>query len=97
MVQIQAARCASSRARAPRASRPAPHKSSLLLFLTAALASGCASPLPVPFAGADPVDPSAPAPRTDYQSTIGGYSAQRPVDPVPWQERNQRVAPAPKG
>jgi hypothetical protein len=44
----------------------------------------------------DPADPQAPAPRVDYRSTIGTYKRQRPVEPGPWREQNERVTPQPK-
>ena len=59
------------------------------------LLAGCGAPRS-PVAGPDPADPRAPAPRVDYRSTIGSYKSQRPVDPAPWTEQNERVAPAPK-
>jgi hypothetical protein len=43
----------------------------------------------------DPADPRAAAPPVTYRSTVGGYTSQRPVEPRPWGEQNQRVAPAP--
>jgi hypothetical protein len=27
---------------------------------------------------------------------LGGYVSQRPVEPAPWRERNERVAPQPR-
>jgi hypothetical protein len=50
----------------------------------------------LPVAGPDPADPSARAPRVDYRSTTGAYKSQRPVEPAPWGEQNERVTPAPK-
>jgi hypothetical protein len=44
----------------------------------------------------NPADPWAPAPRVRYQSTIRSYKSRRPVEPLPWNEQNQRVAPEPK-
>lgn len=66
------------------------------LFLLALLDAGCASVPPRPLAGADPADPAARVPAVRYRSTIGPYTSQRPVDPAPWGEQNERVAPAPK-
>jgi hypothetical protein len=60
------------------------------------LLAGCADAPRSPAAGPDPADPGARAPRVDYRSTVGGYRSQRPVDPAPWVEQNERVAPAPK-
>jgi hypothetical protein len=47
-------------------------------------------------AGPDPADPGAGAPRVGYRSTIGSYKSQRPVEPGPWAEQNEPVAPQPK-
>jgi hypothetical protein len=44
----------------------------------------------------NPADPWAPAPHVGYRSTIGPYKSRRPVEPAPWTEQNQRVAPQPK-
>lgn len=65
---------------------------SLVLVL---LAAACTKP-PLPLAGIDPADPGAPTPPVRYQSTLGFYEGARPVDPAPWRERNERVAPKPK-
>lgn len=58
--------------------------------------SGCVGVPPAPLAGPDPADPSAQTPPVRYQSTTGGYVRQRPVEPAPWREQNDRVAPQPK-
>jgi hypothetical protein len=63
----------------------------LLLML-----AGCADAPRVPAAGPDPADPGARAARVGYRPTVGGYSSQRPVEPAPWGEQNESVAPAPK-
>jgi hypothetical protein len=49
--------------------------------------------MPVAVAVADPADPSAPVPTARYQSTLGTYVSQRPVEPSSWREQNERVAP----
>jgi hypothetical protein len=54
--------------------------------------SGCAA-TGAPVVGPDPSDPNVRVPRVGYRSTIGSYTSQRPVSPVPWQEQNRRVAP----
>jgi len=64
--------------------------------ILAALAQTCAAPPPVPLAGPDPSNPRARAKAADYRSTIAPYQSQRPVEPGPWQEQNQRAAPAPR-
>lgn len=58
--------------------------------------AGCTDTPRSPAVGPDPSDPGARAPRVDYRSTIGSYKSQRPVEPAPWTEQNERVAPAPK-
>jgi len=35
-------------------------------------------------------------PAATYRPVLGGYVSQRPVDPAPWREQNDRVAPAEK-
>ena len=67
-----------------------------LLFMLAALNVGCASVPPRPSIGADPADPAARVPAVRYRSTIGPYTSQRPVEPAPWGEQNERVAPEPR-
>ena len=67
-----------------------------LLFVLAALNAGCAGVPPRPSIGADPADPAARVPAVRYRSTIGPYTSQRPVEPAPWGEQNERVAPEPK-
>jgi hypothetical protein len=63
----------------------------------AALLAGCADAPRAPVAGGpDPADPAARVPRVDYRSTAGAYKSQRPVEPAPWGEQNERVTPAPK-
>lgn len=46
--------------------------------------------------GPDPADPAVRVPATDYRSVLSGYARQRPVEPAPWREQNDRVAPAQK-
>lgn len=47
-----------------------------------------------PLAAADPSDPNTRVPATAYRPVLGGYASQRPVEPAPWREQNERVAPA---
>lgn len=58
------------------------------------LLGGCSAPA-LPLAGDNPAAASSPAPGVGYRSTTAGYRSQRPVDPAPWIEQNQRVAPNP--
>lgn len=62
----------------------------------ALLAAAC-KPVSMPFAGADPSDPSVPVLPVRYQSSLGAYESQRPVAPGSWREQNERVTPQPKG
>lgn len=62
--------------------------------LTSSL-GGCL-PTTVPLAGADPADPAAKVAGVRYRSTVAPYTSLRPVQPSPWREQNDRVAPVPK-
>jgi hypothetical protein len=73
-----------------------PISSLLLPCVFALLTFGCSATPPASMAGGDPSNPGARAPRVDYRSTIGSYKSQRPVEPGPWGEQNQSVAPQPK-
>jgi len=59
------------------------------------LAQGCAMPTG-PQAGADPSDAATRTAPAAYRSVIRGYESRRPVEPAPWRERNDSVAPEPK-
>ena len=76
--------------------RPFLIKLGVLAMLPALLLAGCRDAPTAAVAGPDPSDPNARAPCVDYRSTIAPYKSQRPVDPAPWGEQNQRVAPQPK-
>ena len=43
--------------------------------------------------GPHPADPQARVPAANYRAVTGGYTSQRPVEPLPWRERNERVTP----
>lgn len=60
------------------------------------LSAACVTTPHEPFAGPDPSSPSIRVPLTGYRSTIGRYTSQRPVEPAPWREQNERITPAPK-
>ena len=75
------------------AARIVPVACALLLCL---LTAACLSAPERPVAGPDPSDPKARAPATAYRPVLGGYVSQRPVEPAPWREQNDRVAPAQK-
>lgn len=61
----------------------------LFAIAVALLAAAC-KPVSVPVAAADP---AVPVPPTRYQSVLGPYVSQRPVEPSSWREQNERVAP----
>jgi hypothetical protein len=57
--------------------------------------AGCAAPA-TPFVGPEPSDPTARVATVRYRSTTAPYASRRPVEPKPWQEQSQQVAPAPR-
>ena len=68
----------------------------LVMLVLAAFAAGCTQSPPNPLADRDPADASARTRAVEYRSTITPYEPQRPVEPAPWREQNERVAPQPK-
>lgn len=56
------------------------------------LAAACTATAP-PLSGADPSDATVRVPAMTYRSVLGGYVSRRPVEPAPWREQNERVAP----
>jgi hypothetical protein len=82
----------------PRGTAPFQEAVKALLPLACAgfLAACSAAPPPTPLAGADPADPSVRVPAASYRSPIGPYASQRPVEPKPWIEQNQTIAPQEK-
>jgi hypothetical protein len=68
----------------------------VLLPIAVLLLAGWRDAPAPPVVGPNPADPGAPTRGVDYRSTIAPYKSQRPVDPLPWGEQNQRVAPQPK-
>jgi hypothetical protein len=81
--------------RPPSRRGPRPSIRLVAALTSAAVLTGCWAP-PVGFAGRDPADPRAPTPPVGYQSSIGTYVRQQPVEPRPWGEQNERVAPQPR-
>ncbi len=67
-----------------------------VLATAALLTQGCAPTPPRPFDGGRASDPDVRVPPTAYRSVLGNYSSQRPIEPTPWRERNDRVAPTQK-
>ena len=70
----------------------APVCAAALCLLTAA----CMATPKTPYAGPDPSDPKVRVRAATYRSTLSGYVSQRPVEPAPWREQNERVAPPEK-
>lgn len=69
----------------------------LLAVACGLLVASCSSASqPVSLAGPDPADPKVRVPAATYRPLIAPYAAQRPVEPLPWREQNQGVAPAAK-
>jgi hypothetical protein len=67
-----------------------------VLAAVALLSLGCTQTPPRLFDGASPADADVRVPPASYRSVLGDYSSQRPVKPMPWSDRNNRVAPAQK-
>ncbi|PYE86495.1 hypothetical protein [Phyllobacterium leguminum] len=64
----------------------------ILLTAVAVTLSACSSP-PLISAGADPSDAAIPVPAMRHMSVTAGTINYRPVEPKPWIERNELVAP----
>ena len=56
--------------------------------------SACVQTPPAVLAGPDPSNPRAQVRPVTYRSTVAGYTSWRPVEPRPWTQQNQRLAPA---
>lgn len=67
-----------------------------LFVIALMLLIAACKPVSTSLAGSDPSDPDARVPPVRYQSVLGRYENQRPVEPGPWREQNERVAPQPK-
>ncbi|RAI34337.1 hypothetical protein [Rhodoplanes serenus] len=66
-----------------------------VLAALSAILSACSVPPPMAV-GLDPADPDVPVAPTRYRSVTAGTVDYRPIDPKPWAEQNQQVAPQPK-
>ncbi|MGA0564798.1 hypothetical protein ACO2RV_20305 [Ancylobacter sp. VNQ12] len=64
----------------------------VLLTALAVILSACSGPPDIETA-AHPSDASVPVPALRYVPVTAGTVDYRPVDPKPWTERNERVAP----
>jgi hypothetical protein len=63
-----------------------------LLVATAVVLASCTG-LPTIQTGADPADPYAPAPHSRYAPVTAGTVDYRIVEPKPWVQQNERLAP----
>ena len=66
------------------------------LLFSVLIAAGCTSAPPAPVAGRDPSSPGTASAPVAYRGVVGPYQSQRPTDPAPWREQNERVAPQEK-
>jgi hypothetical protein len=55
----------------------------------------CAATPMAPFASPDPAEASSRIPAVRYDSTIGPFARQQPVEPAAWSKENVPAAPAP--
>lgn len=57
------------------------------------LAAACSTPPDRLAADSGPAEPSVRGSVASYRPVLNGYASQRPVEPAPWREQNDRVAP----
>ena len=76
--------------------RPARVRAAMGIVALCLLMAACAAAPDRLLAGADPSDPAARVPPAGYRPVLSGYARQRPVEPAPWRQQNERVAPAQK-
>lgn len=60
------------------------------------LTATCSPPPGRLAATADPSDAVTRVPMTVYRPVLNGFVSQRPVEPGPWREQNERVTPGQK-
>jgi hypothetical protein len=63
-------------------------------IIVAGLVSACSSPLPPRYIRS--AEPHIATPAVSHSSVVRGYISQRPVEPGPWLEQNENVAPRQK-
>ena len=68
----------------------------VLIAVLGLLSAACAVAPAQPVSVADPASAEAPVPPVRHRSALQTYVSQRPVEPAPWREQNERVAPRPK-
>lgn len=61
-----------------------------------AIVAGCVSERPALLAGQDPANPHTRVQQIRERTGIETYQSRRPVEPSPWREQNERVAPKEK-
>jgi len=83
---------------AARRRRPVPwrYAAHAALISLALLVQGCAADQPRVSQTANPSDPNARVPPTNYRPVLGSYAGGRPVEPAPWPGRNDGAMPTPK-
>jgi hypothetical protein len=64
-----------------------------MLAAAAITLAGCADPLPTLQTGPDPADATTPVAAPVYVPVTAGTADYRPVEPKPWLDMNERVAP----
>jgi hypothetical protein len=69
---------------------------SAAIFVLGLLLQACSNAPQPPISGADPSSPDARVPAIAYHAVTDGYTTGRPVEPLPWREQNERIAPVPK-
>ena len=89
-------RCCTRAAAIGRPHVPSAHHFATLAAAAIVMVLAACSQTPQRLTGPDPSDPQAPARPAVYRSVIGPYTSQRPVEPLPWRDQNNRIAPAPK-
>jgi uncharacterized lipoprotein YajG len=66
---------------------------SIPMIAAAALLAGCSSPSDIFSPSGGPADPGSRVPAQRYAPVTAGTVDYRPVDQLPWKERNEKVAP----
>lgn len=63
------------------------------LVLLGIVLQACSGAPAAPGLQPNPSNPQARVKPAAYRGVLGGYTSQRPVEPLPWRERNERVTP----
>jgi hypothetical protein len=67
-----------------------------VLILCGVVLQACSGAPAAPGLQPDPSNPQARVKPAAYRPVLGGYKSQRPAEPLPWRERNERVTPEAK-